>query len=230
MNNYSEEQRRLDENVRLINEMSEDELTNLINGMSQRSHNMNKYTRERMLQMTLEERVSLVNSMLQGSSLKQVINNFTVTKGALKELLKPYEYNVESRQFELLVVKDSNIQESRSNVSNGDNVQSQNDSLIELLSDIKNLLQNSYTQQEITNKFMLQIADDVSLIKEESSIIKDSGLRAYKPRNDDELMTRSFKIYDSINERLKSATKNSDLNQQQLFNSLLDKALMDLGW
>ena len=35
---------------------------------------------------------------------------------------------------------------------------------------------------------------------------------------------------DSINERLKLATKNSDLNQQQLFNSLLDKALMDLGW
>lgn len=115
---------------------------------------MNKYSREHMLQMRLEERVNLVNGILQGSSLKQVINNFTVTKGALKELLKPYDYNMETRQFELLEVKESNIEESRSNVTDSNNNQSQNDSLIKLLTDIKNLLQDSYSEQAITNHLM----------------------------------------------------------------------------
>lgn len=180
---------------------------------------MERISKDKMLQMALEERLNLVNNLLQDSSLKQVINHFTFSKGVLKEVLKPYEYNIDTRQFELLEFTNSN------------NDQSQNDSIVELLADIKSLLQNSYHQQEMTNNFMLQIADDVSLIKEgSSSMIQDSDLRTYKPRKNDELMTRSFKIYDSINERLKLATKNSDLNQQQLFNSLLDKALMDLGW
>lgn len=192
---------------------------------------MKKYSNEFVTQLSFDERLNLVNNLLIGSSLKQVINNFEFSKGRLKELLKPYEYNVQTRQFELLEITESNINESKNNVEDSNNDQLQNNSVVELLADIKSLLQNSYHQQEMTNNFMLQIADDVSLIKEESSsTIQDSDLRTYKPRKDDELMTRSFKIYDSINERLKLATKNSDLNQQQLFNSLLDKALRDLGW
>lgn len=190
---------------------------------------MERYSNEKMLQMTLEERLNLVNDLLQGSSLKQVINHFEFSKGRLKELLKPHKYNVETRQFELLGIADGNIEELLNDTSNSNNSQLQNDSVIELLSDIKSLLHDSYNEQAITNNFMLQIADDVSLIKESSSIVRDSELKAFEPRYDDELMTRSFKIYDSINERLKKATKNSYLNQQQLFNSLLDKALRDMG-
>lgn len=59
----------------------------------------------------------------------------------------------------------------------------------------------------------------------------DLELELFEPFNEsDELKIRSFKIYESINERLKKATKNSYLNQQQLFNSLLDKALKEFGW
>ncbi len=189
---------------------------------------MNKYSRHDVLQMTLEERVNLVNSMLQDSSLKQVINNFTVTKGALKELLKPYEYNVSTRQFELLEVERCNIEESQSSVTDSNNNQSQNDNLIKLLSDIKNLLQDSYSEQGLTNNYLLQIVDDISLIKKSAAMPSASDLELFEPVNEnDELKIRSFKIYESINERLKKATKNSYLNQQQLFNSLLDKALKD---
>ncbi len=90
--------------------------------------------------------------------------------------------------------------------------------------DIKTLMQMSVNYQRECNEFMLQ------MISNKSTSIEQSDIRLYKTLSNDELITRSFKIYDSINERLKLATKSSDLNQQQLFNALLDKGLKDLGF
>lgn len=184
---------------------------------------MDRYSDDFVTQLTLEERVSLVNELLIGSSLKKVMSCFGFSKGRLKELLKPYEYNVDAKEFKLLEVTEKSDNKSCS--------KSQDNYIIELLVDIKKVLRNSYYQQEMSNNFMLQMIDELSLIKKETKVTLDeTGLKLFKPEKGDELMTRSFKIYDSINERLKEATKNSDYNQQQLFNSLLDKALIESGY
>ena len=52
---------------------------------------MDRYSDDFVTQLTLQERVNLVNNLLIGSSLKKVINYFAFSKGRLKELLKPYE-------------------------------------------------------------------------------------------------------------------------------------------
>lgn len=183
---------------------------------------MYRYSDDFVTQLTLQERVNLVNKLLIGSSLKKVINHFAFSKGRLKELLKPYEYNADTKEFEL-----SEAIEKSDNKSYN---KSQGNHIIELLMDIRKVLQNSYHQQEISNNFMLQMVDELSLIKEETqATVDETGLKLFKPLKDDELTTRSFKIYESINDRLKEATKNSDYNQQQIFNSLLDKALREIG-
>lgn len=83
------------------------------------------------------------------------------------------------------------------------------DPQVELLGDIKDI--------------MLQLSRDVSQIKQQNQSVK-----MYESQ-EDELISRSFRIYHNINERLKQATKSSDMNQQQLFNALLDKGLRELG-
>lgn len=183
---------------------------------------MERYSDNFVTQLPLEERVNLVNNLLIGSSLKKVTQYFEFSKGRLKELLKPYEYNADTKEFELSEVtrKSDNKPYSKS----------QDDRVIELLMDIRKVLQNSYHQQEISNHFMLQMVDELSLIKEDTqATVDETGLKLFKPLKGDELTTRSFKIYESINDRLKEATKNSDYNQQQIFNSLLDKALREIG-
>lgn len=193
---------------------------------------MERYSDKYISSLPLNERLDLVNSLLIGSSLKQVINYFEFSKGKLKELLKPYEYNVETKRFELLevtdLVTDNNVEMTLNEVSKSNYNKSNDNSVIELLADIKRLLQDSYNQKEKSNHIMLQIADDITLLKETSPAVKESELKAFEPKSSDELITRSFKIYESINERLKKATKNSYLNQQQLLNSLLDKALREI--
>lgn len=84
------------------------------------------------------------------------------------------------------------------------------DPQVELLGDIKDI--------------MLQLSRDVSQIKQQNQSVK-----MYESQ-EDELISRSFRIYHNINERLKQATKTSDMNQQQLFNALLDKGLKELGY
>ncbi|MBC9704295.1 MAG: hypothetical protein H9W81_04610 [Enterococcus sp.] len=84
------------------------------------------------------------------------------------------------------------------------------DPQVELLGDIKDI--------------MLQLSRDVSQIKQQNQSVK-----MYESQ-EDELISRSFRIYHNINERLKQATKSSDMNQQQLFNALLDKGLKELGY
>ena len=84
------------------------------------------------------------------------------------------------------------------------------DPQVELLSDIKDI--------------MLQLSKDVSQIKQQNQSVK-----MYESQ-EDELISRSFRIYHNINERLKQATKSSDMNQQQLFNALLDKGLKELSY
>ena len=84
------------------------------------------------------------------------------------------------------------------------------DPQVELLGDIKDI--------------MLQLSRDVSQIKQQNQSVK-----MYESQ-EDELISRSFRIYHNINERLKQATKSSDMNQQQLFNTLLDKGLKELGY
>lgn len=84
------------------------------------------------------------------------------------------------------------------------------DEHLELLGDIKDI--------------MLQIAMSVTTIQNQNQSVK-----MYESQ-EDELVSRSFRIYNNINERLKLATKNSDMNQQQLFNALLDKGLKELGY
>lgn len=84
------------------------------------------------------------------------------------------------------------------------------DEHLELLGDIKDI--------------MLQIAMSVTSIQKQNQ-----SVTMYESQ-EDELVSRSFRIYNNINERLKLATKNSDMNQQQLFNALLDKGLKELGF
>lgn len=84
------------------------------------------------------------------------------------------------------------------------------DPQVELLGDIKDII--------------LQLSRDVSQIKQQNQSVK-----MYESQ-EDELISRSFRIYHNINERLKQATKSSDMNQQQLFNALLDKGLKELGY
>nr|CDL65951.1 unnamed protein product [uncultured bacterium] len=180
-----------------------------------------KYTEEELLKLELHQRVMTINELLEGSSLKKLLlNDVAVSKGKLKQLLKPYEYNVDTKQFELLEITETSDNESGNELQS----ESQDNSVVELLYDIKTLMQISVNYQRECNEFMLQ------MISNKSTSIEQSDIRLYKTLSNDELITRSFKIYDSINERLKLATKSSDLNQQQLFNMLLDKALKEIGW
>lgn len=180
-----------------------------------------KYTEEELLKLELHQRVMTINELLEGSSLKKLLlNDVAVSKGKLKQLLKPYEYNVDTKQFELLEITETSDNESGNELQS----ESQDNSVVELLYDIKTLMQMSVNYQRECNEFMLQ------MISNKSTSIEQSDIRLYKTLSNDELITRSFKIYDSINERLKLATKSSDLNQQQLFNMLMDKALKDIGW
>lgn len=176
-----------------------------------------KYTEEELLKLELYQRVTIMNELLEGSSLKKLLlNDVSVSKGKLKQLLKPYEYNADTKQFELPQVTETSDNELQS--------ESQDNSVFELLCDIKNLMQTSVDYQRENNEFMLQLVTD------KVTTIEYDEVRLYKTLKGDKLVTRSFKIYDSINERLKLATKSSDLNQQQLFNTLIDKALRELGF
>lgn len=180
-----------------------------------------KYTLQELEQLELVERVTVINQLLEGSSLRKLLSNSVgVSKGKLKQLLKPYEYNVESQQFELLEITKISDKESDNELRD----ESQDNSVIELLINIKSLLQESVSYQQANNNFMLE------LVTNKVTNIKCDEVNLYKATKDDELITRSFKIYDSINERLKLATRSSDLNQQQLFNALMDKALRELGF
>lgn len=176
-----------------------------------------KYTLQELEQLELLERVTIINKLLEGSSLRKLLSNsVTVSKGKLKQLLKPYDYNVETQQFELPEITETSDNELQS--------ESQDNSVIELLIDIKSLLQTSVKYQQVNNDFMLD------LVTNKVTNIECDKVSLYKPTKNDELITRSFKIYDSINERLKLATKSSDLNQQQLFNAIIDKGLRELGF
>lgn len=165
------------------------------------------YTTKELEQMTLVERVDVINELLEDSSLKKLLEtHVTMSKGKLKQLLKPYEYNIETRQFELLDVVESSVSEQQ--------IEVEHDPTVALLGDIKEIL--------------LQMSDKMTTTPH-PTIVTDSRLNIVKS-NGDKLVTRSFKIYDKINDRLKQATKESDLTQQQLFNALLDKALRELGF
>ena len=132
------------------------------------------YTTKDLERLELIERVEVINELLEDSSLKKLLeNHLTMSKGKLKQLLKPYEYNIETRQFELLEVEQ--------------------DSTVALLGDIKEIL--------------LQMSDKMTTSSQ--TIVTDSRLSIVKSKGD-KLVTRSFKIYDTINDRLKQATKESD--------------------
>lgn len=162
------------------------------------------YTTKDLERLSLIERVDIINELLEESSLKKLLeNHLTMSKGKLKQLLKPYEYNQETRQFELLEVVESSVNEQQ--------IEVEHDPTVALLGDIKEIL--------------LQMSDKMTT----PTVVTDSRLNIVKS-NGDKLVTRSFKIYDKINDRLKQATKESDLTQQQLFNALLDKALRELGY
>ena len=67
-----------------------------------------KYTEEELLKLELHQRVTTINELLEGSSLKKLLlNDVAVSKGKLKQLLKPYEYNADTKQFELLEVTET---------------------------------------------------------------------------------------------------------------------------
>ena len=164
------------------------------------------YTIKDLERLSLVERVDVINELLEDSSLKKLLeNHLTMSKGKLKQLLKPYEYNTETRQFELLEVMESSENEQQ--------IEVEHDPTVALLGDIKEIL--------------LQMSDKMTTPSQ--TIVTDSRLSIVKSKGD-KLVTRSFKIYDTINDRLKQATKESDLTQQQIFNSLLDKALRELGY
>ena len=164
------------------------------------------YTTKELEQMTLVERVDVINELLEDSSLKKLLEtHVTMSKGKLKQLLKPYEYNQNTRQFELLEVVEPSVNEQQIVV--------EHDSTVALLGDIKEIL--------------LQMSDKMAT--PHPTIVTDSRLNIVKS-NGDKLVTRSFKIYEKINDRLKLATKESDLTQQQIFNAILDKGLRELGF
>ena len=166
------------------------------------------YTTKDLERLSLIERVDIINELLEESSLKKLLESHVMIKKAkLKELLKPYEYNHETRQFELLDVVESSINEQQ--------IEVEQDQTVALLGDIKEIL--------------LQMSDKMTTTSSHPTIVSDSRLSIVKS-NGDKLVTRSFKIYEKINDRLKQATKESDLTQQQIFNSLLDKALRELGY
>lgn len=95
---------------------------------------------------------------------------------------------------------------------NDQQIEVEQDPTVVLLSDIKEILSQM-------SKDMLQITQGN----------QSQGVEMYKSQ-EDELISRSFRIYNNINERLKIATKGSEMNQQQLFNALLDKGLKELGY
>lgn len=95
---------------------------------------------------------------------------------------------------------------------NDQQIEVEQDPTVVLLSDIKEILSQM-------SKDMLQITQGN----------QSQGVEMYKSQ-EDELISRSFRIYHNINERLKIATKGSEMNQQQLFNALLDKGLKELGY
>ena len=162
------------------------------------------YTIKDLERLSLVERVDVINELLEDSSLKKLLeNHLTMSKGKLKQLLKPYEYNTETRQFELLEVMESSENEQQ--------IEVEHDPTVALLGDIKEIL--------------LQMSDKMTT----PTIVTDSRLNIVKSKGD-KLVTRSFKIYDTINDRLKQATKESDLTQQQIFNAILDKGLRELGF
>lgn len=164
------------------------------------------YTTKELEQMTLVERVDVINELLEDSSLKKLLeNHLTMSKGKLKQLLKPYEYNIDTRQFELLEVVEPSV--------NDQQIEVEQDQTVALLGDIKEIL--------------LQMSDKMTTSSQ--TIVTDSRLNIVKS-NGDKLVTRSFKIYEKINDRLKQATKESDLTQQQIFNAILDKGLRELGF
>lgn len=165
------------------------------------------YTTKDLERLSLVERVEVINELLEESSLKKLLEtHVTMSKGKLKQLLKPYEYNIETRQFELLEVVEPSVNEQQ--------IEVEQDPTVALLGDIKEIL--------------LQMSDKMTTTSSQT-IVTDSRLNIVKS-NGDKLVTRSFKIYEKINDRLKQATKESDLTQQQLFNALLDKALRELGF
>lgn len=162
------------------------------------------YTTKDLERLSLVERVDVINELLEDSSLKKLLeNHLTMSKGKLKQLLKPYEYNTETRQFELLEVMESSENEQQ--------IEVEHDPTVALLGDIKEIL--------------LQMSDKMTT----PTVVTDSRLSIVKSKGD-KLVTRSFKIYDTINDRLKQATKESDLTQQQIFNAILDKGLRELGF
>lgn len=166
------------------------------------------YTIKDLERLSLVERVDVINELLEESSLKKLLEtHVTMSKGKLKQLLKPYEYNTDTRQFELLEVMESSENEQQ--------IEVEQDQTVALLGDIKEIL--------------LQMSDKMTTTSSHPTIVSDSRLSIVKS-NGDKLVTRSFKIYEKINDRLKQATKESDLTQQQIFNSLLDKALRELGY
>lgn len=179
-----------------------------------------KYTGKELEELGLIERVMIINEMLDGSSLKKLLSNdVMVSKGKLKQLLKPYEYNADTKRFELSEVTEMSGDKSDNELRS----ELQENGVFELLYNIETLMQTSVNYQREHNELMLQLVTD------KVTIVEREEFRLYKTLTNDKLITRSFKIYESINERLKRATKNSDMNQQQLFNSLLDKALRDIG-
>jgi len=168
---------------------------------------MESLSQGKWLQLSLEERVKVVNRELERKTLKQISSELEMNKVRIKEMLKPYQYNINTRRYELEKVLVTEAKEIK------------NDEMIMLLSDIKNLLQNNNEYQKKLNETVTKLATE--------QVVEEKKL---KVNPNDELMIRSFKIYGSVNERLKLATKNSELNQQQLFNSLLHQALQSIGF
>ena len=179
-----------------------------------------KYTGKELEELGLIERVMIINEMLDGSSLKKLLSNdVMVSKGKLKQLLKPYEYNADTKRFELSEVTEMSGDKSDNELRS----ESQENGVFELLCNIETLMQTSVNYQREHNELMLRLlADKVTIVESEE-------FKLYKTLTNDKLITRSFKIYESINERLKRATKNSAMNQQQLFNAIFDKGLRELG-
>ena len=169
---------------------------------------MEKISQKKLLQIPLNERVEFINERLKTKSLKQVVSELECSKSALKEVLEPYQYDISVRRYELPKQVINSIKENKNQ-----------EEITTLLLDIKDLLQ-------INNNYQKKLNETVTKLDTKNNSVE----KKFKTQPQDELITRSFKIYDSINERLKLATKNSELNQQQLFNKLLHQSLQEIGF
>ena len=169
---------------------------------------MEKISQKKMLQIPLNERVEFINERLKTKSLKQVVSELECSKSALKEMLEPYQYDISVRRYELPKQVISSSKENKNQ-----------EEITTLLFEIKELLQTN-------NNYQKKLNETVTKLDNKNNSVEKN----FKPQPQDELITRSFKIYDSINERLKLATKNSELNQQKLFNKLLHQALQEIGF